>query len=826
MDQSSAEDEKNKGNAAFRVGNYELAIQGYSAAIEKDVDPVNPLYFTNRAQAYIKLARWQLAERDCTSALTIEPTLTKAYWRRATARRELGGNNLQLAIADYNQWLQYATSQGNADAESRDARLTAIAEIETSIRRAAAAPPPRLSRTTQPSAASNPTPGAALVPVDGPMRPLLEKIYSSYTELQSLWQENEGVIITAWQDAVLPGLREGKLKPIFEAYYKKGFSEFKPSALADGDNLLDFVSARATTSPADFAFHMDLVRAQLHRAQSGPVRPATVSRPTSYMVILETTYGKLVPVNQNREDEIEARKKAIDRGDACEKEDGEVMLQRQVEYYALAVKIAKVLIEDGDGEVNDDSVAVYAKMPRNKVYAGRPGYSIERVEKIVRSSRAYAEDHLDFLRDDPDYVSEHIMDRIPLAVPSSNHDMIDLLGKEEAMEMFLNGFARQVGNPPLKLVFALLTVPFQTLWKEVLNVIELVKAMNPDLGPGKVLSQTYQRKIGLLAKLVQAFINLTFKELTASVEKSFAKEFSEIRREEEGGDDFYDFLDMMAELQGLDIARRPAPRRRPRQDPLASMFKTLLKLDPGQNTKHTWEISACLRELMELFDRQPKQKTRLSRRLAEGLGEYNEAIELREMLLDSHRPRFSRDWSDRSSFLTQLGPLWQQLERCWTKSITGSMIGKVIRRKTPESLTLVWSKFEAEVNRQLKDKPDALFDKLLTSRQAPRSGAAPTLLMGHSVAHDDADEDGLPALVAGDDDDSSGPPSPYQSEDDDSDMPPALEAESSDDDSDMPALESEESSESSEEDAPRRPAPRRPLPRRNIPARPPPRAPV
>ena len=39
------------------------------------------------------------------------------------------------------------------------------------------------------------------------------------------------------------------------------------------------------------------------------------------------------------------------------------------------------------------------------------------------------------------------MDRIPSAVPTTNHDMIDLLGKEEAMEMFLNGFARQVSLP-------------------------------------------------------------------------------------------------------------------------------------------------------------------------------------------------------------------------------------------------------------------------------------------------------------------------------------------------------------------------------------------
>ncbi|KAL8277155.1 hypothetical protein RQP46_010483 [Phenoliferia psychrophenolica] len=818
---NSPEDEKNKGNLAFREQDFERAVRHYSTAIEMDVDPGNPLYYTNRAQAYLKLERWDAADADCTSALQLDKTLSKAYWRRATARGQRGASFLQDAISDYNSWLQYASAQGNADSEARQDRLLRISELEAQIRRAAA--PPRAARV--PVAPAAPAPETIPVPADGPMRPYLEKIYASYAELKQLWKDHEGEIVTAWEQTSVPGLREAKLKALFEDYSKKGYSEFKPSALASGDNLLDFISARATTSPADFAFHMDLVRAQLSRAQSGPTRPAAVARPTPYMIILASRYGVITPVNAARSDEVDQRKKAIDRGDACEREDGEVMLQRQVEYYKVAVKIAKVLIEEGDGEVDEVVVEEYSKMPRNKVYAGRPAYSIERVEEIVRSSRAYAEDHLDFLRDDPGYVAEHIMDRIPTAVPHANHDMIDLLGKEEAMEMFLNAFARQ------------------TLWKEVLNVIDIVKTMQPDLGPGKVLTQTYQRKIGLLAKLVEAFINLTFKELTASVEKSFEKEFQAIRAEEEGGDDFYAFLDMMAEISGMDLARdrRPATRRRPRQDPLASMFKTLLKLDPAQKPKQTWEISACLRELADLFDRQPKQKTRLSRRLVEGLGEYNEAIELREMLLDSHRPRFSRDWSDRSSFLTQLGPLWQQLERCWTKAITGSMIGKVIRRKTPESLTLVWTKFEAEVQRQLRDKPDALFDKLLTSKvehhgtQRLNVGGRPTPAAARAnAADDDDDDDGLPALVAGDDDDSSGPPSPYMSDDDDSDMPPALQAESSDDDSDMPPLEAEDSSsesESEEEVAPaRRPAPRRVIPRRPPPARAPaptpPRAPV
>ena len=98
------------------------------------------------------------------------------------------------------------------------------------------------------------------------MRPLLSKIYASHSQLKGLWRAHSGEIVSAWQDTVMPGLREAKLKPIFEAYSTKGYSEslawevnfqheidpqdlqFKLSALADGDNLLDFLSSRATTS--------------------------------------------------------------------------------------------------------------------------------------------------------------------------------------------------------------------------------------------------------------------------------------------------------------------------------------------------------------------------------------------------------------------------------------------------------------------------------------------------------------------------------------------------------------------------------------------------
>lgn len=452
------------------------------------------------------------------------------------------------------------------------------------------------------------------------LRAHLDKIEASYSELQRLWEKHGDAIITLWKELAIPDLREAKIKPVFDPIKPKKaypevrlllstprapltpFAQFKPSSLIDGDNLLDFLSSRASHSPPHFAFHLDLGRAQLVRAQAVTSRPAAL-RPGAYMLLSDDSYGRIVDVNTPAE--VEARQKAIEKGDACEKEDGVAMLLRQVECYAAALKAAKVLVED-EGEMDEELVKEYAEGYKNKAYSGRDevrfGFLLLRRELTSGgcSTRLIASRLSSSLRAPTPRitwiscarmlnvrwlcvppvlkkltsgfadVSEHIMDRIPSAVPITATDMIDLLGKEEAMEMFLNGFARQVRTSPFVLLFRA-HLPPQTLWKEVLNVIEILKGMQSEPGSGKTLPAVYQRKIGLLAKLVEAFINLTFKELSASVEKSFEKEFRLMAHDEEGGDSFYAFLDMMVSYIRHEVSAvahvRSLPRPRSKECP-------------------------------------------------------------------------------------------------------------------------------------------------------------------------------------------------------------------------------------------------------------------
>ena len=50
---SKAERYKAKANEAFKAGDFDGAITGYSGAIQ--ADPGNPVYFSNRAMAYLKV---------------------------------------------------------------------------------------------------------------------------------------------------------------------------------------------------------------------------------------------------------------------------------------------------------------------------------------------------------------------------------------------------------------------------------------------------------------------------------------------------------------------------------------------------------------------------------------------------------------------------------------------------------------------------------------------------------------------------------------------------------------------------------------------------
>ena len=93
---------KEKGNEAFKAGDFRVAITLYSTAISAvssslltDVDLVCTLY-SNRAAAYIKTCQYKEAVVDCDKCLEIEPTHVKAIFRKSEALSSLRRYNDSL----------------------------------------------------------------------------------------------------------------------------------------------------------------------------------------------------------------------------------------------------------------------------------------------------------------------------------------------------------------------------------------------------------------------------------------------------------------------------------------------------------------------------------------------------------------------------------------------------------------------------------------------------------------------------------------------------------------------------------------------------------
>lgn len=83
-----AETIKNEGNRLMKDGKYNEALLQYNRAIT--YDPKNPIFYCNRAAAYIRLGDNDKAIIDCKSALVYNPNYGKAYGRLGIAYSNLG----------------------------------------------------------------------------------------------------------------------------------------------------------------------------------------------------------------------------------------------------------------------------------------------------------------------------------------------------------------------------------------------------------------------------------------------------------------------------------------------------------------------------------------------------------------------------------------------------------------------------------------------------------------------------------------------------------------------------------------------------------------
>ncbi|WIA13116.1 hypothetical protein OEZ85_006714 [Tetradesmus obliquus] len=114
---SPADAAKARGNEAFAKGDWQAALEQFTASLK--LDSANIAARNNRALTYLKLEMFSEAAADCSSVLAADSSNVKALLRRAAAHEGLGQQ--QEALADLLQALQLQPQ--NAEAKARLAVL-------------------------------------------------------------------------------------------------------------------------------------------------------------------------------------------------------------------------------------------------------------------------------------------------------------------------------------------------------------------------------------------------------------------------------------------------------------------------------------------------------------------------------------------------------------------------------------------------------------------------------------------------------------------------------------------------------------------------------
>lgn len=120
---------KEAGNKAFMAKNFDEAIKCYTIAIEITLEKPNHVFYANRANAQLELHNYEECINDCNSAIEIEPTYTKSYYRKAKAL--YCQNRLQDALSVIEK--AHEMEPSNSDILSLQDKIIKEIELESKL---------------------------------------------------------------------------------------------------------------------------------------------------------------------------------------------------------------------------------------------------------------------------------------------------------------------------------------------------------------------------------------------------------------------------------------------------------------------------------------------------------------------------------------------------------------------------------------------------------------------------------------------------------------------------------------------------------------------
>lgn len=120
--------QKEAGDAAFKIGDHEKAVEAYTNAlsVDADLDSLNAKIYCNRGGSYFALKQNEEALTDCNQAILLDPKYTRAFMRRAKINAALEQH--QDCVYDWNKAKEL-------DPENKEI-LTALRDAQRALKKA------------------------------------------------------------------------------------------------------------------------------------------------------------------------------------------------------------------------------------------------------------------------------------------------------------------------------------------------------------------------------------------------------------------------------------------------------------------------------------------------------------------------------------------------------------------------------------------------------------------------------------------------------------------------------------------------------------------
>ena len=128
----TADSLKDAGNELFKTGRFLGAVDLYTRALA--LGPSTPALFCNRAAAHLKLENYGTALADAESALELDKTFQKAYYRRACVNMAL--QRLGLAARDFKALLKANPASKDVAAQLAECERQRKAKVAEAFSRA------------------------------------------------------------------------------------------------------------------------------------------------------------------------------------------------------------------------------------------------------------------------------------------------------------------------------------------------------------------------------------------------------------------------------------------------------------------------------------------------------------------------------------------------------------------------------------------------------------------------------------------------------------------------------------------------------------------